>query len=46
MGKDLKLTHRALRLLHLLLQNVQKEYAGAELIGLTGIPRVVCTLCC
>jgi DNA-binding PadR family transcriptional regulator len=38
MGKDPKLTHRALKLLHLLLQNVQKEYAGAELIGLTGIP--------
>ena len=38
MGKDLKLTHRALKLLHLLLQNVQKEYAGVELIGLTGIP--------
>lgn len=38
MGEEPNLTYRGLRLLHLLLQNVRKEYAGAELMELTGIP--------
>jgi PadR family transcriptional regulator, regulatory protein PadR len=38
MGDELHLTHRGLKLLKLLLENVRKEYAGAELMELTGIP--------
>jgi PadR family transcriptional regulator PadR len=38
MGNELNLTHRALKLLKLLLENVRNEYAGAELMELTGIP--------
>jgi PadR family transcriptional regulator len=37
MSKAINFTHRGLKLLHLLLQNVRKEYAGAELMELTGI---------
>jgi DNA-binding PadR family transcriptional regulator len=38
MAREPRLTHRALKLLHLLLQDVRREYAGAELMELTGIP--------
>jgi PadR family transcriptional regulator, regulatory protein PadR len=38
MGDDLNLTHRALKLLALMLDNIRREYAGIELMELTGIP--------
>jgi PadR family transcriptional regulator, regulatory protein PadR len=38
MGDELNLTHRALKLLKLMLENVRTPYAGIELMELTGIP--------
>jgi PadR family transcriptional regulator, regulatory protein PadR len=38
MGDERHLTHRGLRILKLLLEDVRTPYAGSDLIQLTGIP--------